>query len=193
MGKLIYSMIVSLDGYVADADGNFASWAQPTEEALSSLNDAMTNVSTYLYGRKMYGMMAVWETDPELAASSPESARFARGWQANQKIVYSQTLGTTHTARTQLLRAFDPEHVRGLKRSSDHDFTVDGPTLAAEAFRHGLVDRVMILLCPVTVGAGLAFWPPRQLDMSLQRVQQFDDGVVFLSYDINHPQNGLRG
>ena len=70
MGKLIYSRIVSLDGYVADADGIFASWAQPTEEALRSLNDAMTNVSTYLYGRKMYEMMAVWETDPELTASS---------------------------------------------------------------------------------------------------------------------------
>lgn len=78
MGKLIYSMIVSLDGYVADADGNFASWAQPTEEALSSLNDAMTNVSTYLYGRKMYEMMAVWETDPELAASSVRHEPAAR-------------------------------------------------------------------------------------------------------------------
>lgn len=78
MGKLIYSMIVSLDGYVADADGNFASWTQPTEEALSSLNDAMTNVSTYLYGRKMYEMMAVWETDPELAASSVRHEPAAR-------------------------------------------------------------------------------------------------------------------
>ena len=187
MGKLIYSMIVSLDGYVADTNGNFA-WAQPTEEALSSLNDAMATVGTSLYGRKMYEMMAVWETDPELAASSPESARFARDWQANQKIVYSQTLGTVKTSRTELLREFDPEHVRALKRSSDHDLTVDGPTLAAEAFRHGLVDRIMILLCPITVGAGLAFWPRHRLDLSLQHVEQFHDGVVLLTYDLRHPE-----
>lgn len=186
MGKLIYSMIVSLDGYVADADGNFASWAQPSEEALRFLNNAMATVDTYLYGRKMYEMMAVWETDPELAASTAESARFARDWQANQKIVYSQTLRTTHTARTQLLRSFDPEHIRALKRSSDHDLTIDGPTLAAEAFRHGLVDRVMILLCPVTVGVGLAFWPQHRLKLNLQHVEQFNDGVAFLTYDVQH-------
>ncbi|WP_022870910.1 dihydrofolate reductase family protein [Yaniella halotolerans] len=83
-----------------------------------------------------------------------------------------------------MLRVFDPQHIRALKCSSDHDLTIDGPTLAAEALRHGLVDRLMILLCPVTVGTGLAFWPQHRLDLHLHRVEQFDGGVVFLTYDI---------
>ena len=77
MGQLIYSMIVSQDGFVADANGNF-SWAQPAEDALAVVNDEMSSVGTYLYGRRMYELMAVWETDPALAADSPGSSTFAK-------------------------------------------------------------------------------------------------------------------
>lgn len=185
MGKLIYAMNVSLDGFVADADGNF-DWTQPTEAYMRSVNDAMSNVGAYLYGRKIYDVMEVWETEPELAAASAESARFAQLWQSAQKIVYSRRLDAPHTDNTELIRAFHPEAVKALKRSSDHDLTFEGPTLAAEAFRHELVDRVMVLLCPVTVGAGLAFWPRRRLDLSLQTMQEFTDNVVLLTYDVEH-------
>lgn len=183
MGKLLYSMIISLDGYVADANGNF-DWAQPTEDALTVINDEMSNVGTFLYGRRMYEMMAVWETDPEVAAQSPESARFAETWCATDKIVYSRQLESTHTARTELVREFDPAEVTALKDTREHDLTVDGPTLAAEAFRHNLIDQVMVLVCPVTVGSGLAFWPKQRLNLELRQMRSFRGGVVYLSYDL---------
>lgn len=185
MGQLIYSMIVSQDGYVADADGDFA-WAQPSEDALASVNEEMSDVTTYLYGRRMYELMAVWETDPAVAAQSPESERFAEIWRNTDKVVHSTSLAATHTDRTHLVRQFDPAEVSALKERSPGDLTVDGPTLAAQALQHGLVDRVSLLVCPLTVGSGLAFWPEIRLDLDLRRVQHFSRGVVHLSYDVLH-------
>lgn len=187
VGQLIYSMLVSLDGYVADANGDF-SWAQPTEQALTKITTDMANVGTFLYGRRMYEIMAVWETDPQLAASSPESARFGQTWQAAKKIVYSQQLKTTQSDRTELQRAFEPEDIRALKQASDRDLTIDGPTLAAEAFRHKLVDRVFVLLCPVIIGSGLGFWPRHRCDLNLDQVEHLDGGIVYLKYEVVHDQ-----
>lgn len=190
MGKLIYSMLVSLDGFVADAQGDFT-WAQPTEDALATINADMTNIGTFLYGRRMYEIMAAWETDPELAASSPQSARFADMWQAADKIVYSQQLETTQTTRTELLRAFEPDDIVALKRASDRDLTVDGPPLAAEAFRHNLVDQVFVLMCPIIVGSGLGFWPPRRCDLSLRQTERLAGGIVYLKYDVLDSQRHI--
>lgn len=190
VGKLIYSMLVSLDGYVADAHGDF-SWAQPTEAALAKITTDMANVGTFLYGRRMYDIMAVWETAPELAASSPQSARFAEMWQAADKMVYSQQLDTTQTTRTELLRAFEPDDIVALKRASDRDLTVDGPTLAAEAFRHNLVDQVFVLMCPTIVGSGLGFWPQRHCDLRLRQADRLAGGIVYLKYDVLDSQRDI--
>src|SRR5690625_5958594 len=78
MGKLLYSMIVSLDGYVADREGEFSSWAQPDEQVLAAINEELEDVSTYLLGRRMYERMAVWETDAEVIEQSPESMQLDR-------------------------------------------------------------------------------------------------------------------
>lgn len=186
MGQLIYSMLVSLDGYVADPHGDFT-WAQPNEDALTAINDDMANVGTYLYGRRMYELMSVWETDLGLANSSPESARFANTWQATKKIVYSQKLNTPYTDHTELVRQFCPTEMIALKQSSDQDLTIDGPTVAATAFRHDLVDQVIVLVCPVTVGSGLAFWPSQRLNLRLRQMERFEHGVVYLKYQV-HPR-----
>lgn len=102
MGQLVYSMIVSLDGYVADEEGEFASWAQPDEQVLAAVNEEVAGVSTYLYGRRMYEMMAAWETDPTVIDQSPESTQYADIWQSADKVVFSRTLDAVHTQRTQL-------------------------------------------------------------------------------------------
>lgn len=188
MGRLIYSMIVSQDGYVAGLDGDF-SWARPAEDALASVNEEMAGVGTYLYGRRMYDMMAVWETDPAVAAQSAESERFAELWRRTDKIVYSTTLQEPRTSCTELRRTFDPAEVARLKEATAHDLTVDGPTLAAEAIAHGLVDRITLLVCPLTIGGGLAFWPKTRMDLELRRLDHFEGGVVHLAYDVR----GLRG
>lgn len=184
MGELVYSMQVSLDGYVADATGEFASWARPDEEVLAAINDEFSKADTYLLGRRMYQMMAVWETDSEVIEQSPQSREFAQIWQAADKVVFSRTLETAHTSRTQLRARFDPEEVAQIKDDSRGTVTIDGPTLAAEAIRHDLVDRIDVLLCPVIVGGGLRFLPNHRLNLELQHEQRFENGMVQLRYDV---------
>lgn len=184
MGKLVYSMIVSLDGYVADREGEFASWARPDEQVLAAINEETSTADTYLLGRRMYEMMAVWETDPEVIEQSPQSTQFAQIWQGADKFVYSRSLETVHTARTQLRSRFDPDEVAQIKADANGDVTVDGPTLAAEAIRHGLVDRIDLLLCPVALGGGLRFLPDHRISLSLRHEQRFDNGMVQLRYDV---------
>ena len=184
MGKLLYSMIVSLDGYVADREGEFSSWAQPDEQVLAAINEELENVSTYLLGRRMYEMMAVWETDAEVIEQSPESMQFARIWQSADKVVYSRTLESVPTRRTRLRSEFDPQEVAQLKAGSDGVLTIDGPTVAGGAIGHGLVDQIDVLLCPVTLGGGLRFLPDHRLDLALRDEQRFDNGMVQLRYDV---------
>ena len=184
MGKLVYSMNVSLDGYVADREGGFDSWARPDEQVLAAINEETSAVSTYLLGRRMYEMMAAWETDPAVIEQSPQSTQFARIWQSADKVVYSRTLEAVHTSRTRLRSRFDPAEVARIKADAEGDVTIDGPTLAAEAIRHGLVDRIDLLLCPQTVGGGLRFLPDHRLDLALRQEQRFDNGMVQLRYDV---------
>src|ERR687889_846697 len=131
MGKLIYSTITSLDGYVADEDGNF-DWAAPDEEVHAFINDLERPVGAYLYGRRLYETMVGWETDPTLADQSPVLRDFAEIWQAADKIVYSKTLEAVSTGRTRIERDFDPEAVRQMKSLAGRDLTVGGSDLAAQ-------------------------------------------------------------
>src|SRR2546423_1723316 len=125
MAKLIYSVIASLDGYMADEKGNF-DWAAPDAEVHAFVNDLQRPIGTYLYGRRMYEVMAAWETMHTIPDQPPVMLDFAELWQAADKIVYSRTLDTTSTARTRIERAFDPDAVRALKASASRDITVGG-------------------------------------------------------------------
>lgn len=183
MGRLIYTVIGSLDGYMADADGTF-DWAVPDEEVLAFVNEQERSVGTYLYGRRIYELMTVWETDPAAAAQSAESAHFARLWQAADKIVYSTTSDSVSTRRTQLRHVFDAEEVRDLKAHASADLNVAGPTLAAHAFRAGLVDEVQVTVAPIIVGAGLSYYPDVLTPLVLRDTRRFGNGMVWLRYDV---------
>src|SRR5258706_15784033 len=117
MSKLIYIANVSLDGYIEDADGNL-DWSTPDDEVFALITDVVRSCGTYLYGRRMYETMAVWETDPALAAQSELRRDFAQLWQAANKVVYSTTLREVSTAKTVLERSFDPDAIRLLKASA---------------------------------------------------------------------------
>ena len=182
MAKLIYSAIASLDGYVEDEDGKF-DWAAPDEEVLAFVNDLERPVGTHLLGRRMYETLAVWETDPSLAGQSPTSRDFAAIWQAAGKTVYSRTLQAASTARTRIEREFDPDAVRQAKGAAGRDFTVGGATLAAEAFRAGLVDELQLFFTPVLVGGGKHALPQGvSLKLELLEQRRFRGGTVFLRY-----------
>jgi dihydrofolate reductase len=182
MGKLIYSAIASLDGYVADEAGKF-DWAEPDEEVHRLVNDLERPVGTYLYGRRMYEVMAYWETAHALPAQPQFVRDFAEIWQAADKIVYSKTLETAATARTRIERDFDPETVRQLKASAERDITVGGPDLAAQAIRAGLVDELQLFVAPVVVGGGKQSLPDDvRLELELLDERRFGSGVVYLRY-----------
>jgi len=182
MAKLIYSAIASLDGYVADEDGNF-DWAAPDEEVHTFANDLARSVGTYLYGRRIYQVMDVWETDHTLADQSPVMRDFAQIWQTADKIVYSKTLETVSTTRTRIERDFDPEAVRQMKARAGRDISVGGPELAAQAIKAGLVDQWHLFVTPIVVGGGKRSLPDDvRVKLELMDERRFEGGVVHLHY-----------
>jgi dihydrofolate reductase len=182
MAHLIYSAISSLDGYIEDADGNF-DWAMPDEEVHRFINNLERTAGTYLYGRRMYETMRVWETDPNLAADSPLTRDYAEIWQAANKIVYSKTLEAVSTRRTQLERTLNPEAIRHLKETVENDILIGGPELAAQAFQSGLIDECHLFLTPIIVGGGKPSLPSNiRLELELLEERRFGSGTVFLRY-----------
>ena len=181
MGRLIYSAIASLDGYVNDASGDFG-WAMPDEDVHGYVNDLMRPVGTHLYGRRLYEVMSAWQ---EMGTSPDEPAvirDFGAQWRAAEKIVYSTTLEDVATPRTRLERAFDANAVRAL----EGDVLVGGPGLASHAFRAGLVDHVSIVVVPAVVGGGTAALPPGvDLRLELLDEHRFASGFVALSYAVS--------
>jgi dihydrofolate reductase len=180
-GKLIYSAIASLDGYTADAEGKF-DWARPDAEVHAFVNDLERPIGTYLYGRRMYEVMAVWETMDDPA---PVSQDFAALWRAADKVVYSTTLAEPSSTRTRIEREFDVDAVGALKEAANRDLTIGGPELAAHALAAGLVDEVQLLLTPIVVGGGTRALPEGvRLGLELMDERRFGNGVVFLRYGV---------
>jgi dihydrofolate reductase len=181
MAKLIYSAISSLDGYVADRDGDF-DWAAPDEEVHAFVNDLERGVGTHLFGRRMYEVMVAWETMS--LADQPDVMRdFAELWRAADKVVYSTTLESVSSARTRLERDFDPDAVRRMKATSERDISVGGPGLAAHAIRAGLVDELHLFLTPIVVGGGTRSLPDDvRVRLELLDERRFGNGVVHLHY-----------
>jgi dihydrofolate reductase len=184
MAFLIYSMIASLDGYIADADGNF-DWAAPDEEVHEFINDLERPIGTYLYGRRMYETMLYWETADEIP-DQPEVVRdYTAIWQAADKIVYSTTLDVPASARTRIERGLDIDAIQQLKATADRDLGVGGSNLAAQAIRVGLVDEFQLFVTPIVIGGGTA-WLPDEIRVPLELLAEhrFASGVVYLHYRV---------
>jgi dihydrofolate reductase len=182
MAKLTYSAITSLDGYVADEDGNF-DWAEPDEEVHTFVNDLERPIGTYLYGRRMYEVMVFWETPLTLADQPAFMKDYAQIWQAADKIVYSKTLKAVTSASTHIERDFDPEAVRQMKARASRDISVGGPELAGQAIKAGLVDEYHQFVTPVIVGGGNRFLPDSvRVKLHLLDERRFSNGVVHLHY-----------
>ena len=183
MGKLVYLTLTSLDGYVEDEKGGF-DWAEPSDEVHAFVNNIARRAGTYLYGRRMYETMAVWETDPSFASQPGAIGDFAAIWQAADKIVYSTTLPEpVPTRRTTVKRSFDPDAVRDLKGSTDDDLAIGGAAVAAEAFSAGLIDELHLFLSPIVVGGGKPALPDGvRVDLELAGHRRFANGTAYLHY-----------
>ncbi|ASD24141.1 MULTISPECIES: dihydrofolate reductase family protein [Cryobacterium] len=187
MAKLICTFITSLDGYVADTEGNF-DWSTPSDEVHTFVNDLERSVGTYLYGRRLYEVMVAWETMHLNDDAQPAVMRdYTAIWQAAEKIVYSRTLAEPLSRRTRIERSFDPEAVRALKASATANLSIGGPHLAAQAFAAGLVDEVQLFISPIVVGGGLKAVPDGlHLGLELTDEYAFRNGVVYLGYRVRH-------
>jgi dihydrofolate reductase len=182
VARLIYSAIASLDGYVADEDGNF-DWAVPDDEVHAFINDLERPVGTYLYGRRMYATMVAWETMDTGPDQRPVTHDFAEIWRAADKIVYSRTLETVSSARTRIERDFDPEAVRRMKARAKRDISLGGPELAARAFEAKLVDELHLFVVPMVVGGGKRSLPDSvRLRLELLDERRSGSGMVYLHY-----------
>jgi len=190
MAALLYSSIASLDGYIADADGNF-DWAAPDEEVHAFVNELERAVGTHLYGRRMYETMRYWETAPTGDDEHPVARDYTAIWRAADKIVFSRSLDAVTTARTRLERSFDPELVRDLKSSVDRDLSVGGADLAGQALAAGLVDEYHLFVTPVIVGGGTPSLPAGlRVDVELVDEHRFTGGVVYLRYRVRGQAGG---
>jgi dihydrofolate reductase len=182
--RIVYLTNMSLDGYIEDRDGAF-DWAPPDDEVFAATTAVLRSFGTYLYGRRLYETMAVWETDPSLAGQSELTAAFADVWRAAGKVVYSRTLTAVSTAASRLERSFDPAAVRVLKTAATADLTIGGADLAAQAISAGLVDECSLFVWPMLLGGGRRALP-EGIHASLELVDErrFANGVVHLRYRI---------
>lgn len=184
MSKLIYANNMSLDGYVEDESGKF-DWFPIDEEVFRAQTDLLRSVGTFLYGRRLYQAMSVWETDPALAARSDLKAEFVKVWRAASKVVYSTTLADVSTGDTRLERRFDVAAVRDLKAAAISNLTIGGTQLASEAFNAGLVDECELFVLPIVVGGGKpALSPGVHTKLELLDEHRFGNGVVRLRYRV---------
>ncbi|WP_431930439.1 dihydrofolate reductase family protein [Micromonospora sp. RP3T] len=182
MAKLIYVTNVSLDGYIEDERGDFNLFPVD-DEVFVCYTDIVRSAGTFLYGRRQYEAMAVWETNDALAAQSDLTADFANAWQAASKVVYSGSLPSASTADTTVERRFDPGAVKEMKAAADSDLTIGGANLATQAFKAGLVDECQLFVLPVAVGGGKPGLPTgMRTDLDLVDERRFRNGVVHLRY-----------
>ncbi len=182
MAKLIYSAIMSLDGYVEDAKGNF-DWGRPDDELFAFINDLERPIGTYLYGRRMYETMVFWETVATSADQAAVARDFAAIWRGAEKVVYSRTLERASSAKTRIERELDPQAVRQMKEGAGSDITIGGAELAGEAIRAGLVDEYHLFLVPILVGAGKHSLPSGvRTQLHLLDERRFGSSVVHLRY-----------
>ena len=183
MGKLIYLLNVSLDGFVETTDHSPA-WGNVDEELHQWFNDQMRSVDALLYGRRIYELMAAhWPTARADPAISGVESEFAQIWLATPKVVFSATLDHVDW-NSRLVRGDIGSELARLRAEFDGDLAVGGATLAASFIQAGLVDEYRLVVHPVVLGSGTPFFPPLETPIPLRLLDShvFSSGVTYLAY-----------
>jgi dihydrofolate reductase len=182
MSKVVYSMALSVDGFVAGPGGEIA--VVPDEELHRFHNQEAREFGVHLYGRRLYEVMSAWDTYADENPSAPEhELEFARIWKATPKVVFSHSLDKVGGNAT-LAEGDIAETVARLKRETDGDLALGGPNLASTFIELGLVDEYRLFVHPVLVGGGTAFFPPldERIELQLLETRTFGAGAVYLRY-----------
>jgi dihydrofolate reductase len=182
MRKLIYSMSMSLDGFVAGPDGDF-SWSRPDEELHRFHNQLVSELGAHLLGRRLYETMVYWETAEEQESLADYAIEFARIWKPLPKLVFSHTLKSVE-GNAQLATGDVGEEVAKLKEQSGRDLAVGGPGLASTLIALNLVDEYRLFVSPVVVGGGTPYFPAGvdRIDLELVETRTFGSRVEYLRY-----------
>jgi dihydrofolate reductase len=184
MGRLSYSATVSLDGYVADADGDFQ-WSGPSDAVFAAHLDRMATVSTEVLGRRTYALMQYWEAYPDDDDGPGADREFARRWRGIDKVVVSSTLTRDELGshRDRLVSELSLAELRQIVDGATGVVEIFGPTTAAAPIRAGLVEEFHFFVVPKMVGGGLRALPDDvHLDLDLVEHRTFDGGIVYLRY-----------
>jgi dihydrofolate reductase len=183
MRKLIYSMTVSLDGFIAGPGGDI-SWSAPDEELHRFHNEAVRQTGVQLCGRRLYEVMTYWETAEGDPSISDYEREFARIWKETPKLVFSTTLEKVEMTNARLVTEDAVERVARLKEEPGKDLAVGGAGLASTLIEAGLVDEYRMFVSPIVLGAGTPFFPPldEPIDLELLETRTFGDRVVYLRY-----------
>ncbi len=178
---LIFSMGVSVDGFVADRDGDF-NWTAPDDEVFAAHLARVQSLGAYIMGRRLYEMMRVWETDPAIRSDELRAA-FAEAWIALPKVVLSRTLdGVDGNAR--LVSGALTDEIDAVLAGTDRPVEIGGPEVAGAAFDAGFVDELHLFRHPVVVGGGTPYLPPvtSRVALELLDTRRFDNGVILERY-----------
>jgi dihydrofolate reductase len=182
MRKLIYSMTVSLDGFVAGPGGDI-DWSPPDEELHRFHNDRVREIDAHLLGRRLYEVMLFWETADENPSATDYELEFARIWKDLPKIVFSKTLEKVE-GNARLVRDNVAEEVASLKEQPGKDLAVGGAGLASTCMKLGLIDEYQVFISPVVLGGGTPFFPPldERINLELIETRTFGSRVVYVRY-----------
>jgi len=188
VGRLVYSMSVSLDGFV-ETPSRSLDWVQVDEELHSFFNDEAREMGAFLYGRRMYELMTdYWPTAESDPSATPAMIEFAGIWKDKPKVVFSTTL--EHVGwNGRLVRGDAAEEVLRLKAQSGLDMDVGGPTTASTLMRRGMIDEYRLFVHPVILGAGTPFFPTLEdrIGLRLVETRTFGSGIVYLRYEVASP------
>ena len=182
MRRVIYSPMVSLDGFV-EGPNRELDWGIVDEELHSFINDQQRAIDTYLFGRRMYEVMVYWDT-AEADPSNPEYAlEFARIWKNTHKIVFSKTLAQVQGNAT-LSKGNIVEEIARLKTEPGKDMSVGGAAIATTLMRSNLIDEYWLYVQPVILGSGTPMFPAlsSKINLRLLETRTFNSGVVLLRY-----------
>ena len=182
MRKVIHSMTVSLDGFIADPNDEI-DWSAPDEELHRFHNDRVREVGLHLLGRRLYETMVYWETADQNPSAADYELDFARIWQQLPKIVFSRTLQSVE-GNTTLLREVDPDEIARLKQEPGKDIAVGGAGLASTFMKLGLIDEFQLFVSPVVLGGGTPYFPAldERINLELVETRTFGSRVVYLRY-----------
>lgn len=189
--RVIYSMSMSLDGYIVGPDGGFG-WSVPDGEVFQASIDEVRGLGVHLLGRNLYETMLYWETADQDSSLDDKELEFADIWNRLPKLVFSRTLAAVQ-GNYGLASGSLADEVRRLKaESAAGDIAIGGATLAAEAAAAGVIDEYRVRVYPVLVGGGIPYFPgpqhflgrQRQIDLEQVETRTFDSGVVYLRYRV---------